>query len=84
MKERNRYLGVSVALFALGGSPLVGAASVEELAKENDNLRKRIERLEASAETKGDSSEVRQNYVRFNHAFAYELLDPTTNINRKQ
>lgn len=84
MKERNRYLGVSVALFALGVSPLVGAASVEELAKENDNLRKRIERLEASAETKGDSSEVRQNYVRFNHAFAYELLDPTTNINRKQ
>lgn len=84
MRERKRYLGISAALLALGGSSFVGATTVDELAKENDDLRKRIERLEAKEGTKDNSNEASQNYVRFDHGFAYEMLDSTTKINRKQ
>lgn len=84
MIGRKSYLGTSLALLAIGGSSFVEATTIEELAKENEDLRKRIERLEGKEKTKNNSSDGEQNYVRFDHGFSYEMLDPTTKINRKQ
>lgn len=68
------------------------AEKLERLSEENQQLRARIEQLEstrqqtpeprlAEAPVKaGDDG----GYVRLSHQYAYEMLDPTTNINRKQ
>ena len=90
------YLATSLALLAASANSFAETKTLEQLTKENEELRQRLERLESlltGKEKKHDeetkvvkttTNSSNEGYVRFNHAFSYEMLDPTTNINRKQ
>lgn len=63
---------------------------MDRLEEENRELRKEIDALKAQAAGRTVSPPPPQletdptEFVRFNARYAYEILDPTTNINRKQ
>ena len=90
-------LAVGSALFAQAGSAVTLeelAAQLEALAAENQQLRRRVEQLEeslgqvaAEGSRTSESTAATQgagNIVKLNHEYSYEILDPTTNVNRKQ
>lgn len=94
---KKTILGAAIAL-ASGLSPLANAISLEELAAkvealaaENDTLRARVAQLEnqqgkqaGTAPAATSSSKSLANVAKLNHKYSYEMLDPTTRINRKQ
>ncbi len=74
-------------------------ARLEKLENENKALRKELDSLKITEiKTSTEKAEVQtqaaeqtqavqtavQNFVGFNHSLTYDMLDPTTNINRKQ
>lgn len=68
---------------------------LEKLAQENAQLKQRVEQLESGSQTKsvtaatgtnttGYRAPADSNMVKFDHAYAYAMLDPTDWITRKQ
>jgi len=114
-KKRNIRLLIPAVLIGMLASPNVLAVTLEELAEqmkqlaaENAELRQKVEKLEAAAQSEAKEESPKKvavkteptkvetakssagadsqsdKVVRINHKFSYDMLDPTTNINRKQ
>ncbi len=70
------------------------AAQMKQLSAENADLRKKLEKLESAMPHKtqrdaavaksADSASNGDKVLHVDHAYSYEMLDPTTRINRKQ
>lgn len=72
------------------------AEQMKQLAAENAELRQKVEKLEATEQSNTESvsttqalaktepTQVNDQLVRVNNKVSYDMLDPTTNINRKQ
>ncbi|MBN7795031.1 hypothetical protein [Parahaliea mediterranea] len=68
------------------------AAKLELLASENAQLKQRIAALEEGADTTATQQSGQKDgttpnlggYIKLDHDYSYAILDPTTNINRKQ
>ncbi len=96
--RRIRITSLSLLLISLILSPVCSGLTLEELAvrvetleAENRELKAKITRLEAGqsalSETVDDvidSPREDTGFVRFDNRYSYEMLDPTTRINRKQ
>ena len=62
---------------------------MDRLEEENRELRKELDALKAQAAGQAQTAPPQletdpTEFVRFNARYAYEILDPTTDINRKQ
>ena len=95
---RRLCLVVAAALFLIAETALAGSLEsvierLDRVEEENRKLRKEIEALKA--ERAGSDEETPKaavlgpdrsptGHIRFDQEFGYEVLDPTTNINRKQ
>lgn len=96
-------LSIALALATLGTTSIASAVTLEELAakidelsKENAELKRRlaqIEQLKESVDThiaklekasKDNKMSMPANVVGLNHQYSYDMLDPTTRINSKQ
>lgn len=94
--KRLFFLFLPVALSSIFSSTSTVAVTIEELAEqmqqlavENLELRKNIERLEMLENAKKQTPEstkqtAGKGLVNVNSQYSYEMLDPTTKINRKQ
>ncbi len=94
---KHKQLGFLICLLALFFVSNVFGATLEELeamlselAAENAQLRGRIEQLEKShgsektAESYNSDQVTGSDYLKVAHNYSYEILDPTSNITRKQ
>ncbi len=86
LKKSILWLAIATAI-----SPGAGAVTLEELAAklealsaENQQLKERVAQLEQASESTTASESVSEQVVQVSHGYSYDILDPTTNINRKQ
>ncbi|GAB1255576.1 hypothetical protein NBRC116494_00780 [Aurantivibrio plasticivorans] len=77
-------------LFTSIGTHAATPADIEErldqLAKQNESLKERVAQLEEAGPSPADKKPAKseQGIVHTNHSYSYDILDPTTNITRRQ